>query len=312
MTSSPRVTVSLVVYNGEKYLPECLAALRAQTLKDIEIIALDNASTDNSRDILKKDPSITLIESPKNLGFAAGHNAILRTAKAPHWLVLNQDIIIEPDYIEQLLKILENTPKAAATTGCLLRASWGGKDLTKWEKSASIDSCGLVIGPLGQASDYLQGFQAQKAPKTVQKVWGVSGAAALYKKECLEKVAYNDTKEREYFDEQFFMYKEDVDLAFRLEKAGYEAFLVPSAHAYHFRTRAKDSPRTNTAVNIWSYRNQWYIYMKYGLVRYLLFRPLSFVWEVGKLGYILLFEWKTLTAWKEILHYNKTAHKRAY
>ncbi len=312
MTPSPRVTVSLVIYNGEKFLPSCLAALSAQTEHNLEIIALDNASTDRSVDILKKDPRITLIKSAINLGFAAGHNTILRKAKTPLCLILNQDIILEPEYIARLIKALENTPNAASATGCLLRAQWGDKGLTKWEKSSIIDSCGIRIGIWGEPSDYLQGFPVQKAPNNKQNVWGASGAAALYKRECLEKVAYKGKGATEYFDEQFFMYKEDVDLAFRLKKAGYDAILEGSARAYHFRTRAKDSPRSNTLVNVWSYRNQWFIYYKYGILRYILFRPLFLVREVAKLGYMLLFERSTLAAWKEIVRYAKKAKKRQY
>ncbi len=248
------VVISLVTYNGERHIQRCLEGIRSQTRVDVSLCVLDNASSDATVAAVRASaPDCRLEISPTNLGFAAGHNRILQECQAADYvLVLNQDIFLLPDYIEHCAAYLDAHPNCASVTGCLHKVS----DLTQTTAAARVDTCGLCI----RANHYIGALGGSKAfptiPDAPREIFGAPGAAALYRRSALEDVAYVRDGKPEFFDEDFFMYKEDCDLAYRLAWRGWHAAAVPEARGFHVgSTHAALLSRPSARINLWSYRN---------------------------------------------------------
>lgn len=310
-----KLSVHLITYHGAKYLPYLFESLRAQTFTDWEIIAVENGSRDDTLVVLKKELENLgrphrLIVNAENRGFAGGHNQALRQMakgegqRAEYVLLLNQDTMLSPDYFERLVEFMEGNPEAAATQGVLFRWNFGKKENGP-EFSEVVDSMGLRVSRSRHVSDWGAGEVYRKISKGREalahahpvEIFGVSGAVPMYRRRALEAVAVDG----QIFDEDFFSYKEDVDLAFRLRSAGWRAYLVPAARAWHDRTvagRLHGNPasfirerrsRSRSAAG-WAYRNHLFTLIKNEyFVNVLKDLPLIVFYEIRKLGFLLFF-----------------------
>ncbi|KKU78981.1 MAG: Glucose-1-phosphate thymidylyltransferase [Candidatus Peregrinibacteria bacterium GW2011_GWA2_47_7] len=256
-------------YHCKEYVYPCFESLLKQDYSNLEILVLDNGSTNTFaiEDIKKRFPEITFMRSEKNLGFGAGHNALIRHSSAPFYAALNFDILYEPDFISTLLTGILSSQNIGAVTGKLKQWDFSRRDQENQGKTNFIDSTGLRIRKSHRFEDRGQGEVDYGQYDRREEIFGPSGAAALYRRTALENIAFvNDTGEKEYFDELFFMYKEDIDLAYRLQWAGWKALYVPSAVAYHDRTTRerghgilqiiRNRKRKSQRVNEWSFLNQ--------------------------------------------------------
>lgn len=328
----PKVSIHLITYNGEKYLPYSLDSLEKQIFKDFSILIIDNCSCDNTREILTKylnNPKhaflaqvTKVIYNKRNIGFAPAHNQAILWTKSDYVLMMNQDVILEAAYIERLVDCMQTHPTCAAATGLLYQ--WKFDE----GKTNAIDSIGLKIFPNHKVVE-LQDAALLSAYKQTNpiEVFGVSGALPLYRRIFLEesKVPLFDTPFKsyalhtqenvnnrsilyEYFDNDFFVYKEDVDLSYRLRLFGYGAYLVPQAVAWHDRgasqktTLLKNRKQKSNFVNYHSYKNHLYFLFK-NVPLALWFRHAHkiLIYEIGKIAYITLFERKTLAGLKEVV-----------
>jgi len=304
---SVKVSINILLYNGQKYLPEVLAAVKNQTYQDLEVLIIDNASSDDGAAwVVKNYPQFRLERQEKNLGFCAGHNLGIKLSTGEYVLCLNQDIILEPDFVARLVEFMDAHPRVGAATGRLNR--W---DFERQQKTQEIDSLGLRIFKNGRVEDWGQ-WEGTIIPTAPVEIFGVSGAAPLYRRAALEDIKFQD----QYFDEDFFAYKEDVDLACRLRWRGWQAYLVPPAVGYHDRSVAqkaglfKNRRQKSQFANYHSYRNHLFYLLK-NLPKRQLFPVL--VYELGKLGYILFFEPQTLRATLDfITKYAKMLTKREW
>lgn len=210
----PYISVIIVNYNGEQYLKDCLDSLYSQTRKDYEIILIDNCSTDRSIEIITLDyPDITLIRNKANLGFAAGTNQGIRVARGEYILTLNNDTRVEPSFLEEIVSPMDNDPRVGICASKMLLPD------------GRINSTGLCISRSGAA--WNRGMFERDSGQYAQQeeVFGASAGAALYRKTMLDEIGL--------FDEDFFMYMEDVDLSFRARLAGWKCLYVPTAVVYH-------------------------------------------------------------------------------
>jgi glucose-1-phosphate thymidylyltransferase len=239
----PRVTIGVITHNSENYIEPCLESLLAQDYDNLEIFVLDNASTDHTIDILEEQfPDIGFIEQQENQGFAHSHNEILKRTEGEFYACVNIDMIFEPNFITQLVKSIDQKPIFGSAGGKIKR--WDFESYEKSLKSARetgktnfIDSTGIRILKSHRFEDIGQGEVDYGQYDHSREIFGVSGAAVLYRRKALEDVAFpNENGEKEYFDESMFMYKEDVDLAYRLQWAGWKCHYTPFAISYHDRT----------------------------------------------------------------------------
>ena len=301
-----KVSVIFVIYDARRYIPRVFDAVMNQTHQDLEVIAVINKSTDGSREeIQKKYPQVKIIDRGKNLGFAEGNNAGILQATGEFIQLVNQDLILEPNYVAEMLQAFADSGVAAAT-GKLLRYDFDNNQKTK-----IIDSTGITMSSSGRARDrgqmQLDAGQFDGQPD----VFAVSGAAAMYRKSALEKVRYKD----EYFDQDFFMYWEDVDLSWRLNRAGFKNVYVPAAIGYHGRTAGQSAggylhlfkfirhhSKLSRQIRRWNYKNHILMYLKNTPRVSLLF----VLREAVMLGYIAVFEPSTLGVVPELLRQMKS------
>jgi len=248
-----RISVCLVTWNGAKFVNACLDSLAKQNYKDFEIQILDNGSIDDTRGILKKDyPHINVEYQNNNLGFSRAYNKLMLRARGEYVFVINQDTVIDENCIGELVKTLDEN-KGAGVVGPLLYR------LIDFEKFEVIDSLGLKIKKNYQACDDGAGETRMVGAQEIE-VFGVSGAMLMFRKSALESVRF----ENEYFDNDFFAYKEDIDLAMRLRLLGWSAFINTRAIAWHFRTGKSDKKKSvitqylekSDFVKFYSFRNQ--------------------------------------------------------
>lgn len=221
------ISCVILNYNGEKLLRTCLDSVLRLKYAHKEIIFLDNASTDGSVNfVFHNYPQVKLIANEKNSGYAGGANQAVEVAKGDFVMVLNPDIVFEPDYLDILRVRLGKDAKIGGIIGKLKKY-----DFNKNEKTELIDSAGLLMFKNRRCVDRGQGERDSGQYDKPEEVFGITGAAPLYRKKALEDIKIDG----EYFDSSFFMYKEDVDISWRLLLRGWKCFYEPKAVAYHGR-----------------------------------------------------------------------------
>jgi GT2 family glycosyltransferase len=242
-----KFSIHIVSWNSARVLPDALESLRAQTFRDFTLTVVDNASTDGSVDIVRSHlPDATVLRNFKNLGFSAAHNQAIELARN-RWvdddkkgrssvdryvLVMNPDIILMPEFLEKLARGVDGRYEVASATGKLLRVRRSRVEGGDPEFTDVIDSTGLVMRKDRRAADRGAGEKDGPTYAEPSEVFGVSGALALYRAEAVDMLR---EVSGEFFDEDFFAYKEDVDVAWRLRLLGCKAAYVPQALAYHYR-----------------------------------------------------------------------------
>lgn len=215
------VAVVIVNWNSGAFLPACLDSLRGQTHPPQQTIIVDNASSDGSKERVAGDyPEIDWVDGGCNLGFCKANNLGIRRTTTPFVLVLNPDTRLEADFLEQLLPAFDD-PDVGLAAGKLLR--FDGR---------TLDSAGQELGRSRQPKDRGYGKLDRGQFDHDGEVFGVCGAAALYRRAMLESIADpGDT----YFDEAFFAFVEDLDLAWRARRLGWRAAYRHCAVGYHAR-----------------------------------------------------------------------------
>jgi GT2 family glycosyltransferase len=222
----PLVSIGLVTWNSAVHLPGCLRALVRQEYPNFEFIVVDNASTDHSLDlVIQYYPGANVIRNVDNTGFCHAHNQAIQASKGPYYMPLNPDVEMEKGYILNLVQALEALKEYGSAAGKLLLKP-------RNEYPHRIDSTGLFLDR--RRRQYLRGYGEldQGQYDHPGEVFGVDGAAPLYRREMLEDIKI----EEQYFDESFFAHKEDVDLAWRARLLGWKCFYQPLAVAYHQHT----------------------------------------------------------------------------
>ncbi len=229
----PKIQLTLINYNGAQFLKKCIASLLSQTYQNFHLTIIDNVSTDESVSILNQNfannPKVTITQNPENNGYTGAANQACEfavTTGAKYLMILNPDIVFNPDYLEKAITILEQDSKIAAFTGKIRRYDWATH-----QKTNLIDTVGLKCFPNRRVVDYGQGQQDKGQFDEPAEVFGVSGACPIYRTAALQDAAING----EVFDEDFFLYKEDIDISWRLRLRGWKIFYHPSAIAYHGR-----------------------------------------------------------------------------
>lgn len=264
-----KIWVGFITYGEStfKYLPYFLDSLAKQVGVELRVVAVDNTESGTTNlDYLKLRQEVEVLSSGTNLGFGKAYNLMISRAAsrgAEYFFVTNPDVILEPDAIRLMAEALQAEPSSASACPKLKRWDFG-----KGEKTGYIDSCGIVLRPSLQFFDLGQG-ETDSGQYDQAEILGPSGAAGLFRIKSLEAAMEND----QYFDEHFFMYKEDCDLDMRLLLTGGKSVLVPGAIAYHDRTavghgegvisRIRSRRSKSRQVKIWSFVNQQLLYCKY-------------------------------------------------
>lgn len=221
------VSCVILNYNGKKLLKTCLESVLEMDYSDKEVIFLDNASTDDSvKFVYKHFPGARVIANQYNSGYAGGANQAVKVSSGKFILIMNPDIVFERDYLKILIGKLQRDKQIGAIIGKLRKY-----DFEANKKTNLIDSAGLLMFKNRRCVDRGQGEEDKGQYNEAIEVFGITGAAPLYRREALEDIKVNG----EYFDSDFFMYKEDIDISWRLLLRKWKCFYEPEAIAYHGR-----------------------------------------------------------------------------
>ena len=294
---NPRVLVSIVTYNSGRDLRQCLESLQAQTWRDMVVCLWDNASKDDSIAIAREFGALLerVHESEKNVGFCAAQNRLIAGTPSDYVLVLNPDVTLEHSFVETLVHALENDRRAGSASGKLWRQNAGAG-----ENNRILDTTGIFMTPNQRHLDRGSGEPDSNQYETREYVFGPSGAAALYRRAMLDDVRDG----QEYFDEVFFAYREDADLAWRAQWLGWRCLYVPEARGFHVR-RVLPERRAGlpAEINMHSFKNRFLLRIKNmdagTYARYLV--PVT-VRDISAIGYVFLREPRSLRAIPLLFH----------
>lgn len=245
------VGVFIVSHNHARTLPAVLGALLKQAAV-AKVVVVDNASRDGSAEVVRgfsRQLPLQLVAAQENLGFSRAANLALGELSTPWVLSLNPDCRLSPGFLDGLLGVAEQHDRLGSATGLLLRGH--GPDLIE---SPIVDSAGMIVTASGRHFDRGAGKPLRRAYLRPRWVFGATGACALYRTEALGEVAYPGG---EVFDEAFFAYREDADLAWRLQRQGWRCLYWPHVRAVHGRGLKPELGRCpNPAINVHSVKNR--------------------------------------------------------
>ncbi|MFH1800884.1 MAG: glycosyltransferase family 2 protein [Candidatus Omnitrophota bacterium] len=244
------ISIHIVNWNSGEMLRQCLNTVFEQDYRAIkEVLVVDNASTDNSLKTIEREfPKVKIVRNYTNLGFSKAHNQAIRLSTGELVLVLNFDILLNQEFVSRMVLAMCGDPKIGMASGKLLR-------LLKGQKTDLLDSTGIIMAryfssPRGSGEK----DNGQYDGLEDRAIFGPCGAAAVYRREMLEDIKY----QQEYFDEDFVNYVEDVDLAWRAQLRGWRGIYVPDAIAYHERgVTRKNNAAEQKNYFVWGYRNRY-------------------------------------------------------
>lgn len=263
---SARVLVSIVTFDSALCLRRCLESVQGQSFQDMCVCLWDNASSDESLAIGAEFADLigSFHASTNNVGFCQAHNRLIESTGSDYVLVLNPDVVLEKDFLARLVDALDRDPAAGSATGKLwrwlpTRPNADGQESGPPGDRRVIDSTGIYFTPMQRHFDRGAGEQDEGQYELREYVFGASGAAAFYRRAMLDSIRAG----REYFDEDFFAYREDADLAWRAQWLGWKCLYVPEATAFHVRRvlperRAQLPP----LINMHSFKNRFLLRVK--------------------------------------------------
>lgn len=303
MASNELVSVTIVTYNSGRYIKRCLESVLAQKGPAIEIVVIDNNSTDGTRDILERyEDRCRIVYNDDNLGFAAAQNQAIKLSQGSWVLTLNPDVLLMPYFIQALLEAGRLDNRIGTVCGKLLVMS---PDLNI-DARPRVDSTGIYFTPhlrhLDRGSREIDnGYYLKR-----EYVFGATAAAALYRRSMIDDISIGG----EFFDNDFFVYREDADVAWRAQLMGWRCLYTPYARGYHVRAVLPGNRRAlPKEINMHSVKNRFLmrvknmsgdLYRRYWL-------PIT-MRDIVVVGCCLLFEyyslrafWRVAKSWRTLL-----------
>ena len=222
------VSVTLVTYNSGRFIKRCLESVLEQKYPELEIVVVDNASTDGTVDILEQfEDRVRLAYNDENIGFASAQNQAIGLSRGEWVLTLNPDVLLMPGFIQGMVDAGQLHPRIGSVCGKLLAI------LSNFElpEKPLIDSTGMFFTPMLRHLD--RGSQEPDGGhfNNFEYVFGATAAAALYRREMIDDIAIDG----EFFDSDFFVYREDADVAWRAQLLGWRCLYTPHPKGYHVR-----------------------------------------------------------------------------
>jgi len=223
----PGVTALVLNWNGGEVVADCLRSLQAQDYPALQVLVVDNASTDGSAERIARDfPDVRLHVNAENLGFGGGNNVGIRLAETPYILMCNNDTHLQADAVRLLVETLEADPWAGSVTPCIILAETG-----------KIDATGIVVCPDGLALGRGRA-EPPEAMSEPAEVFYASDCCCLYRSAMLEELRLPDG---ELYDEDFFAYADETDMGWRAQRRGWKSLYAPEAVVYHHHAASSGS-----------------------------------------------------------------------
>ncbi len=308
------ISIIIINYNTKGLLKPCMESLLAQDQKDREIIFIDNNSTDGSCPYMQANfPDIINVCNSNNTGYTGAANQGIKMAKGEFIMIMNADIKFETDYISKCLAKMKEDKKIAAICGKVYKY-----DFENDKKTNFIDTAGLFCFRNRRIIDDGQGLEDKGQFDREQEVFGISGACPIYRRSALEDTKIGD----EYLDNDFFMYKEDVDISWRMNLFGWKCYYFPKAVAHHGRGTGvlkrfthhevlKNRSKLNKLQKYYSYKNQRLMQIKNEFIGGFFKDFFDIIWkEILVFLYMVLREPFLFKAWLEMISQIPAALKK--
>ncbi|CAN5268911.1 glycosyltransferase family 2 protein [soil metagenome] len=270
---NPLVSCIVLTYNSEKYIKNCLIALEKITYPNVEILLVDNLSTDSTLSIVKKFASkIKVLANTENNGYAGGHNFGVQNAGGKYIFLLNPDTTVTPNFLQPLVEKMENDSRVAACQPLVYLSG----------KSHRINLSGKVTHYLG--FDWLRDFEATVVRQSGE-ILSFSGSGVLLRSDALKKVGG--------LDASYFMYYEDTDLSWRLRMQGFILWYCSESVVTHDYKFIPDEKYQSLHQKLfWAERNRIYtLFKNYELSTLVLLVPIFILMELGLLVYFATKGW---------------------
>ncbi len=258
-----RITVVVVNWNGLEHLRACVPAVLAQDHPDFELVVVDNGSADGSVEWLRSAfPQVRLIGNDGNRGFAEATNQGIRATEGAFVAALNNDARPEPDWLSAAARAMDGDERVGMVAS----------QVRLMQQPDQLDSAGIEVDTLGIAWNRRFGCPVDEEPEEVMEVFGPSGAAALYRRTMLDQVGL--------FDERYFAYYEDVELAWRARRMGWRCLYAPGARVLHHRSPL-GRQRSALKAYLLNRNRVWTLIRHYPPDRFLLWWPLILLFDAG-------------------------------
>lgn len=287
MIFTASISIVILNWNGGNEVLDCLEYVINQTYSSVQLLVVDNGSTDQSLQAIRQNyPEIAIIENDRNLGYAEGMNIGIGHATGEYVVLLNQDAFLKKDYLEEALQVFREDEQIGMVAGSVYSM------VESFESQQAPQNCGIMMRwqmrPIGN-----------KACLDGVTVFGPSFACAMIRRKALEDVrcVFND-----YFDEDYFAYQEDIDLCFRLALRGWRTVYSSKLALQHRHGSATAGQVSMIAKPLWLQRH----ILKNRYLTSLKDIPTALMWKVVpalimgdaiRLLYFLLFSPRTLIAW---------------
>lgn len=228
-----KASIIIPNWNGKELLKDCLDSIKNQSA---EIILVDNGSTDDSVSYVGENfPEIKIVKLKKNFGFAKAINEGVKISKSEYVILLNNDTKVDKDFVKSLSECADQHPEVISVNPKLLN----------FYDTKIIDGVGIEINEVGQARSIGWEEKDQGQYEKEEYIFGATGGAALFRRKDFVKVGL--------FDENYFMYSEEVDFAFRAQFLGYKSIFCPKAKVFHkHKATSKKLPQN---LEYWQFRN---------------------------------------------------------
>lgn len=250
------VSVTVVTYNSGRFIKRCLESVLAQKYSNLEVVVVDNHSTDGTIDILEQfEDRCRIFYNEENTGFAGAQNQAIQISRGEWVLTLNPDVLLLPNFIAQLVEAGYVHPRIGAVCGKLLtiNATFDLPDKPR------VDSTGIYFTPMLRHLDRGSQEVDNGEYSNFEYVFGATAAAALYRREMIDDVSIDG----EFFDVDFFVYREDADVAWRAQLLGWRCLYTPNPRAYHVRNVLPGNRRALPAeINMHSVKNRFLMRIK--------------------------------------------------
>ena len=251
-----KVSVTVVTYNSGRFIRRCLESVLTQSYANLEIVVVDNASTDGTTDILEQfEDRCHIVYNQENIGFAAAQNQAIRLSSGEWVLTLNPDVLLLADFVDALVAATGVDKQIGTVCGKLLtlKSNFDIPDRPR------VDSTGIyfntMLRHLDRGSQEIDNGHYLKH----EYVFGATAAAALYRREMIEDISIDD----EFFDPDFFVYREDADVAWRAQLLGWRCIYTPHARGYHVRSVLPGNRRAlPPEINMHSVKNRFLMRIK--------------------------------------------------
>ena len=256
MSEAGRVAITIVTFNSSAFIRQCLRYVFEQDCTGIEVIIVDNASSDGTIEILREyERQARVVYNRENTGFAAGQNQAIALTNAEWILTLNPDVRLTSNFLRMLVTAGEAESGVGSVCGKLLAMA---PDFEVPER-AVFDSTGIYMTRNLRHLDRGSRVPDEGRYDKAEYVFGGTGAACLYRRRMIEDISIGG----EFFDLDFFAYREDADVAWRAQLMGWKCLYTPLAVAYHVRSVLPHNRSAVPAVlNMHSVKNRWLLRIK--------------------------------------------------